>query len=454
MKRPSGAVIPPVQTSRPRGRPPGARNKNTSDIAKKFDYTRSKQNFQKPADFLAYLAGYPNKSGLCAYLYRMTPRIDVTMIGLTEVWIHKTSNEAEMTEEWIAANYGRGTYMLALNDANRERGQTECCKTFFDCSLAEKPPQYDPRTLCLGESKNQDEINRLLNIGVLVRDPSGATRLRNAGDTAPAPVVVQQGGSPYGQAMEGFVAKAMERMFNSPHDMAKDMLEAAKLFRTEQPALSVDDIVDKVAARIGGAKNGSDFEAYERVEGFITKVRGAAGMAEVVTGKGGVFSNPAAFVPHIAPAVREVRLLLVDVFGFLRRPGPPAAPQQQQGQVETMDTQDAAAVGPRPKSREEAIALVAELAMEKLAEGMEGWDFASWLCAFYHPPIGLDVYKYLEAAGGTTAVMGLLAFDARSRHLLSDAEQRGQIEAFLDSFFTFDASADPVPAGSSAEPSA
>ncbi len=90
-----------------------------------FDYSRYKVSFQKPEDFYQYLAGYPDKAGLMAYVYRLRPRIDLSLVGIPDSSIIQTIDANEMTEEHLGATFGRGVYMLKLNDANRPRGQQE-----------------------------------------------------------------------------------------------------------------------------------------------------------------------------------------------------------------------------------------------------------------------------------------------------------------------------------------
>ncbi len=153
-----------------------------------IDYTATRQTFQKSETFERYIAGYPDASGLLAYVYRLSPKIDLTLIGVRESHILKIANTDQMNRAWLASEKGRGHYMLTLTDANREKGQQQLCKTWFEIDDPEVgPPVYDPRTLLLAAPENADEVNRLLNAGVLVRDATGAPRLKGNGDVHPAP---------------------------------------------------------------------------------------------------------------------------------------------------------------------------------------------------------------------------------------------------------------------------
>src|SRR6266704_1815169 len=122
-----------------RGRPAGGKNRTAEEklaaAVSKFDYSRYRQTFQRPAEFYKFLEGYPEKSGLCAYIYRLKPRIDLSLIGIDDSHIHQTAAESEMTEDYCGETYGRGLYMCVLNDANRPKGQSEVCKTWFDCAM-------------------------------------------------------------------------------------------------------------------------------------------------------------------------------------------------------------------------------------------------------------------------------------------------------------------------------
>ena len=91
------------------------------------------------------------------------------------------------------------------------------------------------------------------------------------------------------------------------------------------------------------------------------------------------------------------------------------------------------------------------MGFEKMNEGVVGYDFAAWLCA-YHPG-GRQVFEFLDQSG-TQGLIGLAALREDSRPLTADPAKRAQLEGFLDSFFEFDPlSLDPPvdePAGADA----
>lgn len=423
------------------GRPPGARNKTSeekrlSGKRKVFDYSRFKQSFQKPADFYLYLESYPDKTGLMAYVYRLKPRIDLSLIGIDETSIHTTTAESEMTEEFVGNTWGRGLYMLTLNDANRPKGQTEVCKTWFDCSTALKAPQYDPRTLCLGESKNLDEINRLLNAGVLVRDnANGAPRLRTESDGTPAPVAAAApgngSGDPFARVDMGAVLLGLiNRGSANPHDTVKDTIEIARMLQPATPALDVETIVERVVARLGGKPNGGGremdaFAMYERMDGFLSKFRGPA---TVVSASAAAVDSGDSWAPHLKGIFAEARGLLAEGFAAFRE-----LKHNGDGAINVTPQQNG---GPQPMTMEQRIEQVFRLGYQKMQEGVTGFDYAAWVCSFH--PGGLEVYKTLEPTGAV-GLIALAAMNAQARVVVNDPQIRPQLEIFLGDFFSFDA---------------
>jgi hypothetical protein len=423
------------------GRPAGSRN---APKVKTFDYERYKLSFQKSADFYAYIEGYPDKSGLLISVYRLRPRIDHSLIGNNQSAILQTSNVGEVTEEAIGENFGRGHYMLKLNDANRVRGQQECCRTWLELMDVEKPPQYDPRTLCLGEAKNQDEITRLLNAGVLVRDTHGAPHLRGEGDPLPVASAAASngnghaGGDLFGRDVVGqIVLAALNRGTQSPHDSVRDTIEVAKLLVTPAaPVPTLDQIADAVALRMnGGIKRvGVDpFDAWERVQGFVDKVRGPAAGAIVgaVAGESaGIIAG--SWAPHLGGILAQARSLIPEIVGAIRElrmgngaNGQTGAPRNGGGQMPPLEVR---------------IEQVFQTGFQKMQEGVTGFDFASWVC--FHMPGGLEVYKVLEPSGAQ-GLIALAAMNARARPIVNDPKIRPQLEAFLADFFTFDTGSAP-----------
>jgi hypothetical protein len=426
----AGEVVPDAPK---RGRAVGSRNKPKVKV---YDYDRYKLSFQKSADFYGYIEGYPDKTGLLISVYRLRPRIDHSLIGNNQSAILQTANVADVTEEQVGDTFGRGAYMLKLNDGNRPRGQQECCRTWLEITDHEKPPQYDPRTLCLGEAKNQDEITRLLNSGVLVRDAHGAPRLRGENDPAAPPVPVgvagsqPQNGELFSRDVIGqIVLAALNRGSQSPHDAVKDTIEVARLI--QPPALDVETIVERVIARVGvvPGKNGAldPFSNYERMEQFIARVRGPVqAAAGVVEGVAAASEPGASWAPHLAGILAQARALLPEVktmFSELREQNGAGLPPQNRVQ--------------KPMTMEQRIEQIATMGYEQMQQGVSGFDFAAYVCNFH--PGGLEVYRQLEPAGAV-GVIALAAMNPATRPLVNAPDTRAQLESFLSDFFTFDPS--------------
>lgn len=441
-------AAPAAQTGGNIGRPAGSRNVGNSKKPAGpavFDYALSDQTFQKPQEFYRYLEGYPNKQGLLAYIYRLKPKIDLSLIGIEETTILRTAVESEMTEEHVAEQFGRGLYMLTLNDANRPKGQKEVAKTWFDCSMAPKPPQYDPRTLCLAEPKNQDEITRLLNTGVFVNDKvTGRPRVRTT-DDGPQPVTpvaapANGTGEIFGRDMVAqIVLAALNRGTQSPHDTVKDTIEIARLLvPASQPGPDLETIVERVVTRLNGAEAPSDpFRTYERMENFLDKMRPPV-TGQVLTSTGSAIASAvggesaATWAPHLPGIFREARGFITELFQELRimREMSPA-----NGAPAANGHQPQAPVARRPATMNERIEEVCRMGFERMSEGMKGFDFAAWVCMFH--PGGLEVFQYL-AQSGAMGVIALLAFNPASRALANDPVIRPQLETFLTDFFSFD----------------
>lgn len=440
------------------GRPKGAADLKPRAKAVKtppvFDYSRHHVTLQKPEDFYAYLAGYPDTKGIMGYVFRLRPRIDHSLIGISETSIYQTATREELTEDFIADKFGRGEYLVKLNDANRPKGQTEACRTWFKCPLAEKPPQYDPRTLLLGEASNLDEINRLLNAGVLVRDGvNSAPRVRNTNDApAPPPAVAHasngSGGDVLGRDVIGQLLLALvTRGTANPADAVKSTIEMAKAIAP--PPVDIEAIIERVVSRIvkhtanGGHADTDAFATYERMDAFLSRFRPAV-TGEVLTDKAPAasLSDPGTWLPHLPGVFHELRGLIRDVGQEIRSTkitttnGHPAPPPQN-------GVAPAAHIGaPRVMTMEQKIEEVATLGFAQMGMGTKGFDFAAYIC--YHFPGGLDVFRFLEP-GGTAGVIGLCAMNPAVRPLLNDPEKRAQLETFLDDFFTFDASDESAP---------
>jgi len=405
--------------------------------ARVFDYSRWRLKLYSSDDFAAYLADYPDKKGLMAYVYRLLPKIDLTLVGIDQTNILETATPAEMTPQFVAAKFGRGKYMLKLNDANRPKGQTEVCQSWFRLEDEEKPPVYDIRTLVLGHADNIDEVNRQLAIGNLVRDAvTGAPRVRTQADAdGPLPVVNGSNGGgelltreTVGQLILGLVKNGTQH----PGEMMKQSIEIAKLLNPpERVTTSVDQLqqlrqvieitrmLQPPAAVIPPAISSIDpFQNYERIEAFISKVRGDAPIAAGGDGAG-TLQAVAAIISGLTSAVPQI----FEGIERLRKGPGRAGPVRRVQNVEMQ------------KTLPDRVAEIAQLGFAKMNEGVNGFDFAAWVCAWH--PGGLEVYRFLEP-NGAAGVLGLAAMNPQTAPVVSNPATRAQLEQFLNDFFTFD----------------
>lgn len=411
-----------------------------------FDYTRSGLQFNEPAAFLRFAAGYPDQGGILAYVYRLKPKIDLGLIGVGVAFIKKTRVVEEMSPDFIGREFGRGHYQLKLNDGNRKKGEREVAQIIYELDDLDKAPVYDPRTLMLGNTANQDEINRLLANGVLVREAAtGTPRLRSEldGPITGAPVAVQAAPGLPVDITTALLKMLMDRGVQNPHDAVKDTIEVARLLvpQNAQPQMSVEQIADLVVRRMeertrATNANGDIFETYTKMDSFMAKFRPAADLLQAAA-PGTKAAGAAAWAPHIPGIIAQARSFLGELFSEFKNMRAGSAPAQQNaaaapgGQTQPM---------PRQMTFEEKIAEVAQLCFQRMEEGVSGFDVAAYVCNFHQG--GADVYQFLEP-GGTAGTIGLIAMNPATRYLTSDPDKRAQIEKFLDEFFTYSVEAVP-----------
>ena len=408
-----------------------------SKTGKTVDYSRYRLTFTDGDAFMAFMRTYPNPEGITLFLYRLLPKIDLSLVGVRESNIQKGGYDdlKLYSPEAIAEKFGRGKYQIKVTDSNRQSGEQEVVRScHVNLMDAEKPPVYDVRTLQLANADNIDEVNRLIASGVLVREPSGAPRLRTAADamadplSAAAPVAASPFGSSdiFGQ----IVLAAINKGSQSPHDVVKDTIEVARLIAPPPSALpSLDQIADAVATRLGGAGRGRDpFESWERVQGFVDKVRGpvaavgAVGEAAAAAGEPG-----ASWAPHLTGILGQLRSLIPEV-GAMLRDLRTNGTQKNGAPVENGGQQ-------KPMTMEQRIEQVFRLGYQRMQEGVTGFDFAVYVYNFM--PGGAEVYRTLEPTGAA-GLIALAAMNAEARPVVNDPAVRPQLEAFLSDFFSFD----------------
>jgi hypothetical protein len=439
------ASQPAVKTPSARGSAP-PRGPVRKGPGRAFDYARFRIPIPNPEQFAQYLAGYPNKSGLQLYIYRLWPKIDFGLISQREHTIRKVFEIGQMNAEWVTREFGRGKYQFKLNDKLRDKGETEVCNMVFEITDPERPPVYDVRTLCLGASENIDEVNRLIETGALLRDPSGNPRVRTERDgpaQAPvAPVVAPPASQELisrdmvGQMFVTIMQKAMA----DPSTAMAQSIEIAKLLRPDTaatPALTLEQIGELIDKRMGRAAGVDPFSQWERIEAFLVKARGATGSVvaaatsdSVLSGISEVLKGAAVVIPQVISGIdflqKQRAKLTVTING--NGNGAPAAAGAPDG-VATMEMRQPA------MSLADRIAEIAQMAFIKMNEGTNGFDFAAYICQWHEG--GLDVYRFLEPHG-SVGVIGLLTMNPEAAPILADPVKRPQLEKFLNEFFTYD----------------
>lgn len=427
---------------------PAPARKKAAKEPRIFDYSAWGQRLYNENDFARYLAGYPDKTGLMAYVYRLRPRINHDLIGIRETNIEEVPEVSNMNSGYIENRWGRGKYMLTLNDANRPKGQKEVCTTWFKLEDSLKPPVYDVRTLVLSHPDNIDEVNRLLSNGQLIREPSGAPRLRYEGDpphvaggngpaAAAAPPPLIAGTDLQSMLIQGFVAM-LQRSMQSPHDQMTDVLAVA---RQLSPQADLESVIDRVLEKRGvSARGGDDFDAWERMEARRNKLLGSVG--GVVAGAVGAAAEASpgvhAWAPHVTSIIAQVRAFLPELVGALRqvRAVDTRTATNGAGAAHAQNQPQNGNGGGRVPTFEEQIEYVVRLGFEKMEEGMSGFDCAAWVCGFV--PGGIDVYRFFENAGETAGVMALCAMRPETRSMVADPAKRQKLENFLNEFFSYD----------------
>lgn len=403
------------------------------------DYTRWRITINDPDQFMEFMRNYPNPQGVTLFLYRLKPKIDVTLIGQKETNIQKgpIADLNLWSIEAIAEKFGRGWYNARVTDSNRPEGQTQVVQScVYKLSDAEKPPVYDVRTLELANPDNIDEVNRLIASGVLVRDGSGMPRLRMATDSPVAAAATAAPAAHEDSTATGLLyqiaIEAFKSSRQSPTEHVRDSIEIAKLMRPDAPPTpSIDQIADAVVARMGGTggrASADPFAGWERVQAFVERIGGgaAANPAPVpaATGEAG-----SAWAPYAADIIREARAFWPQiVFGIQElRKDRQKKPEQQQNGVPMLPLT-------------QRIETIFKSAFQSMQRGITGAQFAAWLCMSGEFPGGLEAFEFLKP-GGAAGVITMASGHPVGAQVINDAALRAQLDVFLADFFSFDPSA-------------
>lgn len=414
-------------------------------------YERSRMTINDPEEFLSFMRAYPNPQGVTLFLYRLKPKIDLSLIGLEETNIQKggIGDLALWGAEAIAEKFGRGQYNARVTDSNRPDGQRQVIQSCqYKLMDVEKPPVYDVRTLVLGHAENIDEVNRLIAAGMLVRDANGSPRLRTAADVSGAAAVplayssVPPGDQNATSLLMQIALEAFKTSRQSPSDAVKDVIGIAQLLRPEKHDVpSIDQIAEAVVAKLGaGAARGpaDPFANWERVQGFIDRAAGAAvsqvnpAGAAAPAGEGG-----SSWAPHVAPIISAVREFWPEVLQglrMLRAEREPAAVDQNEGvNMERLPL----------LPLDQRIETIFKAGFNSMRQGVTGTQFAAWVCG--EMAGGLEAFEFLKPQGAQ-GMLTMAAMHPQGRVVVNDAAMRPQLEKFLNEFFLFVGSAPASPA--------
>ena len=88
-------------------------------------YERWRMTFTDPEEFLAFMRAYPTPQGVTLFLYRLKPKVDLSLIGLEETNIQKgpIADLPLWAVDAVAEKFGRGLYNVRVTDSNRPEGQ-------------------------------------------------------------------------------------------------------------------------------------------------------------------------------------------------------------------------------------------------------------------------------------------------------------------------------------------
>jgi hypothetical protein len=438
------AVRKQVETEGPRRRAPRVPVLKTGTPA--LNYEGFRLTINDPDEFMRFMKGYPNPQGVTIFLYRLVPRIDLSLIGLEEANIQKGSIDDLhlFTLDAVAEKFGRGKYNIRVTDSNRPDGQRQVIQTcpykLFD---AEKPPVYNPQSLVLGHADNIDEVNRLISAGVLVRDASGSPRLRTVTDppASVAPVYaapVSPGDRSATDLLYQIAVEAFKTSRQSPTEAVKDVIGMAQFLQREPAAPSIDQIAEAVAAKLGGGPRGpaaDPFAQWEKVQGFIDRAAGMvaerAGVASPAAAAAVAGEAGSSWAPHVASIISEVRAFWPEVLHGIR-----LLRSEQRGSQAAVHQNGALQMLPM----NQRIETIFKAGFESMQRGIAGVDFARWLCISGEFPGGLEAFNLLRP-GGAAGLITMAGTDARGAQIVNDATVRPQLDAFLASFFSFDPSA-------------
>jgi hypothetical protein len=428
-----------------------------------FDFNKSNQKLRWP-DFVRFCAEYPNSAGSATYVYRLEPRINRAQAGIFTKNIDVAAEA--LTEDFVFATYGSGTYYLKFTDSNRPRGLHEvatCTAELWNPSI---DPIIDPRELDLSEPKNGKWKAKYLSAGFTVEDveipiKKGSEQMikiqrlappgTNA-DTAAASVermaekMVEQdkqASSSRDDLLRDLVRQVTSARAGDPDSLDRAFKIAERLQPKADPAMQT--LIGKLAdlalsGRESAAPARNHLQELRETAAFL-KEMGFGGRSEPAAPD---TSWIAAVVPFLPSLVGIVRQLLVV----------PAAGPQPGRVVDVQPQQTAPAAVPAEQNPNggdmfgmpnlNAFVEVGQDALDAFDRGLSGAEFAHGLCCRRG---GEALYEGL-AKLGKTMLLQMVNGAAGSVPGLAEklAQHKRALETFIEEFLQYGEEEQPTSA--------
>lgn len=453
------------------------------------DYATGKQDFGRNADrFFAWLGGYPQPENLNVVVYRKKPVIDRGLIGRKTNEIEKVADVSTFSRQYIAETHGNGTFRVYASDPMmKDCPERATCEVRIDDP--DNDPILNPHELVLDDPANTQFVNKLLRKGILAVDANGKITVAGsqtatieapaapvaAPAPASAPVVVQA--APAAPSLsEALLLKLLDKF--GGQTSADDRLESAFKIaeRFDRPSPTTDALtrlVDKLAERLehqtgaatAPASQSLDlFEAYDRVDKVLEaraakQGAGAGGgsiVAEILNGVAALANAAPQLVTayRMFAAVRPAAPAPVAAPAQLMPPKQPYAVQPGSGFGRAAESEPSNPIPSNPQGDDDMkanlmmrlasnpalvnqLGAIAERALQKYIEGVDGETFAYGLCAYESN--GREIFGMLRDMGAPVILQTLESVPELGQKL---APHRDGLRAWLDDFVSFDPDAD------------
>lgn len=402
------------------GRPKKTKGGENDDSTSGSDSLSTKTKKILPfADFLEFSKSYPDKTAICFYLYRLWPVIDLKLVNLRTTNIDKLTSPAEIALDALTRKWGRGKYRLCLTDSNKP-GDKRVCETRFEINDSEHEPAFEHgyRELDIGCPENKSFVQGLRIKGML---PRGDEEVNDSTGTAAAmgtmAATIQQ------------LATAKPAAPEAKSTDIKDIIEAAKLFKTEDK--TAQDVLaemrkqnDKLMDMVLNSKAAAQPDPLAELKRFEK-------IAEIMSGRSAETSWLSELAKLLAPLVP---LLVVKLAGGSSAPAPPPARNPQTGPYMPAPELPSQENDPMYQMMQ-----TAQKALRAFDKGMSGDSFAEALCT-------MDDQEALYEAIAQMGEDGILAALRSVPQWALLAPREPQVLEFVRAFLSYGAPPDDIDA--------